>query len=191
MYTLISWFFPDENSIMVTSTTYILSIFSGIRNSLWWHTRLSSRMLVFPWAVYSYVLFCINFLQFSLSSLKINLKSLWPSRRVFCQIQTWLGRDENICCTDCGRRAENQNLFPVLTDEPLIPVTLLKRFYCDCKKGCGSNCSCRKNGNINFNNIISKRWSYNSHGRTVADYWSTPRVNSSRDNNSLLYNLKH
>ena len=70
--------------------------------------------------------------------MKINLKSLCPtigaanqhSRRVFCQIQTWLGEDGTISYTDWGWRAEKQNLFPVLTDEPLIPAILLKRFYC-------------------------------------------------------------
>ena len=66
----------------------------------------------------------------------------YHSLRVYCQIQEWLGH--TIDPQEWGWKVIDSKLFPLYTDKPPAPPSLLKLIRCNCKKGCGRACSCRK-----------------------------------------------
>lgn len=64
--------------------------------------------------------------------------------RVYYQIQTWLGRD--LDPKQYGWTSNKNLLEPIPTLLPPAPDELLNSIFCNCTKGCGSNCGCRKLG---------------------------------------------
>lgn len=66
-------------------------------------------------------------------------------KRVYLQIQLWLG-NKNINVTDWGWRKCNDLLEPIKMQSLPAPDELLKMIFCNCKKGCGSSCGCRRLG---------------------------------------------
>lgn len=81
----------------------------------------------------------------------VQLSSLPPTsaaarqhiNRVYYQIQTWLGND--LEPQEWGWVLQNEILEPT-TLLPPAPEELLNSIFCNCKKGCGSSCGCRKLG---------------------------------------------
>lgn len=81
-----------------------------------------------------------------------NLKCLCPtegaarehSKRVYVQMQAWLNNE--LPLTDWGWRKENNIYVPIGTAQPPAPNTLLKKLFCNCRKGCAGGCGCRKLG---------------------------------------------
>jgi hypothetical protein len=63
---------------------------------------------------------------------------------VYYQIQTWLGN--NLEPQEWEWILQNDILEPTTTLLPPAPEELLYRIFCNCKKGCGSSCRCRKLG---------------------------------------------
>jgi hypothetical protein len=59
-------------------------------------------------------------------------------------IQTWLGN--NLEPQEWEWILQNDILEPTTTLLPPAPEELLYRIFCNCKKGCGSSCGCRKLG---------------------------------------------
>lgn len=64
--------------------------------------------------------------------------------RVYYQVQTWLGKD--IDPQQWGWILNNDFLEPVTTLLPPAPDNILEAIFCNCTKGCGANCGCRKIG---------------------------------------------
>lgn len=70
-----------------------------------------------------------------------SLSSNW----VYLQTQIWLG-NKNIHPTDWGWVMNDGLLNPLKSVDPPAPQELLKMIFCNCKKGCGASCGCRKVG---------------------------------------------
>lgn len=64
--------------------------------------------------------------------------------RVYYQVQTWLGKD--LQPEQWGWNLQNKILEPITTLLPPAPDELLNTIFCNCKKGCGAKCGCRKVG---------------------------------------------
>lgn len=64
--------------------------------------------------------------------------------RVYYQMQTWLGKDMDP--QQWGWILNNNVLDPVTTLLPPAPDILLNSIFCNCTKGCGASCGCRKVG---------------------------------------------
>ncbi|GBP58028.1 hypothetical protein EVAR_39744_1 [Eumeta japonica] len=64
--------------------------------------------------------------------------------RVYYQIQTWLGRE--IEPEQWGRELKNNILQPITTLLPPALDDLLNTIFCNCTKGCGGKCGCKKIG---------------------------------------------
>lgn len=83
----------------------------------------------------------------------VKLSSLVPTvdainehvKRCYLQTQVWLG-NENIKPTDWGWEKSEGTLRPISMQNTPAPQELLKMIFCNCKKGCGVSCSCRKVG---------------------------------------------
>lgn len=96
----------------------------------------------------------IRFQRFAKSTLKskFNLASLPPTKdaaqfhafRTYHQVQKWRGIEKNP--EDWGWKHGAYGLTPITMAEKPAPDSLLKSVSCNCKKGCGGACSCRKAG---------------------------------------------
>ena len=65
------------------------------------------------------------------------------SLRVFHQVQLWRG--VHLTETQWGWKVVcSNNLFPVATNDPITPQSLLNLIFCNCKSGCSKVCRCRK-----------------------------------------------
>lgn len=64
--------------------------------------------------------------------------------RVYYQVQIWLGK--NLQPEEWGWDLKNDILQPKTTLLPPAPDELLNTIFCNCKKGCGAQCGCRKVG---------------------------------------------
>ena len=82
---------------------------------------------------------------------KIDAKSLPPtlaaakvhSHRVHVQVLQWRGEEVNV--EEWGWRMKDGQVFPVITDLPPTPDSLLHIVRCNFKLGCSTmRCSCRK-----------------------------------------------
>ncbi|GFV16436.1 uncharacterized protein TNCV_1525821 [Trichonephila clavipes] len=65
-------------------------------------------------------------------------------KRVFFQIQTWLGG--KISPEEWGWKYESGILIPQTMTQRPVPEPLLKIIFCTCKTECGASCGCRKSG---------------------------------------------
>lgn len=80
-----------------------------------------------------------------------NLASLPPTEdaasqhilRSYLQTQLWL--NNNLNPQEWGWKLK-EYLVPVMMTKEPAPQELLKLIFCNCKKGCGKNCSCKKAG---------------------------------------------
>lgn len=94
-----------------------------------------------------------QFIKATTKNSAVKLSSLLPTvdaidehtKRCYFQIQQWLG-NENIRATDWGWYVKGDSLLPVCMKKPPAPDELLKMIFCQCKKGCGALCGCRKVG---------------------------------------------
>lgn len=66
------------------------------------------------------------------------------SRRVYLQVQAWLGNVLNP--EEWGWTKTDAFLNPILTKKAPAPASILKLISCACKLGCGKRCSCVKIG---------------------------------------------
>lgn len=81
----------------------------------------------------------------------VNLGSLPPTNdaaiqhcsRVYLQVQKWLSND--LIPEQWGWKKDNI-LTPIMMTRPAAPDEILKMIFCNCKKGCGNACSCKKAG---------------------------------------------
>lgn len=64
--------------------------------------------------------------------------------RVYYQVQNWLGN--NLNPEQWGWTIINNILEPLKTLLPAAPDVLLNTIFCNCTKGCNTNCGCRKVG---------------------------------------------
>lgn len=64
--------------------------------------------------------------------------------RVYYQIQKWLGNELNPL--DWGWVMRDNLLWPKTTTQPPAPDSLLHMIFCNCTKGCGPLCGCRRLG---------------------------------------------
>lgn len=64
--------------------------------------------------------------------------------RVYLQIQIWLGNDVDI--ENWGWKYSNNIFIPITMNQLPAPDNLLQMLFCNCKKGCGAACGCRKSG---------------------------------------------
>jgi len=64
--------------------------------------------------------------------------------RVYYQIQKWLGNELNPL--DWGWVMRDNMLWPKTTNQPPAPDCLLHMIFCNCTKGCGPLCGCRRLG---------------------------------------------
>lgn len=93
-----------------------------------------------------------QFIKFTKLNKPVQLSTLPPTsvaahqhiKRVYYQIQTWLGKD--LEPQEWGWMLENEILEPIRTLLPPAPAELLNVIFCNCKNGCGSRCGCRKSG---------------------------------------------
>lgn len=65
-------------------------------------------------------------------------------KRVYLQVQIWLGNDISI--ENWRWRYVSNKLEPIIMKQSPAPDNLLKLFYYNCKKGCGTAYGCRKGG---------------------------------------------
>lgn len=94
-----------------------------------------------------------SFLKATTKNSAAKLSSLVPTvgaidehvKRVYLQTQIWLG-NENIEPTKWGWMSSEGFLIPKKTVDPPAPQELLKMIFCNCKKGCGATCGCRRVG---------------------------------------------
>lgn len=94
-----------------------------------------------------------SFIKATTKNKAVKLSSLVPTvgalnehiKRVYLQTQLWLG-NKNINPLDWGWINIEGVLNPIKTPNPPAPEELLKMIFCNCKKGCGSACGCRKVG---------------------------------------------
>ena len=102
-----------------------------------------------------YFIITYQYLSFAKSTTfntAVKLQSLPPTTaaaqqhlyHVYYQIQTWLGKD--IDPQQWGWILNNNILEPVTTLLPPAPDSILNTIFCNCTKGCGANCGCRKIG---------------------------------------------
>ena len=69
------------------------------------------------------------------------------SLRVYLQVKQWQGEDAGMSMEDWGWKVTNDQVFPVATDLPPAPESLLQLIRCNCSSDCRSmRCTCRKNG---------------------------------------------
>lgn len=66
-------------------------------------------------------------------------------KRVYLQTQLWLG-NKTLNPVDWGWCSIEGELQPLKTPDQPAPEQLLKMIFCNCKKGCGSTCGCRRVG---------------------------------------------
>lgn len=93
-----------------------------------------------------------SFLKGTAKKTGVQLASLPPTsdaafehlKRVYLQVQIWLGN--NISVENWGWRYVSDKLEPILMKQSPAPDNLLKMLFCNCKKGCGNACGCRKSG---------------------------------------------
>ncbi|GFS80268.1 uncharacterized protein TNCV_3447291 [Trichonephila clavipes] len=67
-------------------------------------------------------------------------------KRVYLQIQIWLGNDVDVGIDNWGWKHFNNMLIPITMNQLLAPNHLLQILLCNCKKGCAAACGCRKRG---------------------------------------------
>ena len=92
------------------------------------------------------------FFKATTKNTSVNLSSLPPTtdaafehlKRVYLQTQIWLGNDINI--GDWGWKYLNNMFIPITMNQLPAPDNLLQMLFCNCKKGCGAACGCRKSG---------------------------------------------
>ena len=65
-------------------------------------------------------------------------------KRVYLQIQNWLGRE--LLPEEWDWKYHNGILIPETMTQQPAPQHLLKMIFCTCKTGGGSSCGCRKSG---------------------------------------------
>ena len=69
------------------------------------------------------------------------------SLRVYLQVKQWQGEGAGMSMEDWGWKVSNYQVFPVATDLPPAPESLLQLIRCNCSSDCSSmRCICRKNG---------------------------------------------
>ena len=69
------------------------------------------------------------------------------SLRVYLQVKQWQGEGSGMSMEDWGWKVTNDQVFPVATDLPPAPESLLQLIRCNCSSDCSSmRCICRKNG---------------------------------------------
>ena len=69
------------------------------------------------------------------------------SKRVFLQVQEWLGKADQFDPEECGWICKNGKLFPATVSLPPAPESLLTVIRCSCKTNCERRrCNCRKHG---------------------------------------------
>ena len=69
------------------------------------------------------------------------------SKRVFLQVQEWLGKADQLNPEEWGWTCKNGKLFPDTVSLPAAPESLLTVIRCSCKTNCESKrCNCRKHG---------------------------------------------
>lgn len=68
------------------------------------------------------------------------------SLRVYYQVQEWVNPSNTLDPTDWGWFISDNTLNPVMTTLPAAPIELLDKVRCQCKTGCKTRCSCRRNG---------------------------------------------
>ncbi|GBM75068.1 hypothetical protein AVEN_32397-1 [Araneus ventricosus] len=87
----------------------------------------------------------------SSTKVKSDLSSLPPTKgeaeqhsfRVYLQIQQWLN---NQLPPGQWGWARGDDGFPVTTNDPVAPDTILNSIFCRCTTGCSGRCGCRKAG---------------------------------------------
>ncbi|KAL4702881.1 hypothetical protein ACJJTC_005792 [Scirpophaga incertulas] len=92
------------------------------------------------------------FIKATTKNTSVILSSLPPTtdaaiehlKRVYLQTQIWLGNDINI--GDWGWKYLNNMFIPITMNQLPAPDNLLQMLFCNCKKGCGAACGCRKSG---------------------------------------------
>ena len=69
------------------------------------------------------------------------------SLRVYLQVKQWQGEGAGMSMEDWGWKVTNDQVFPVATNLPPAPESLLQLIRCNCSSDCSSmRCICRKNG---------------------------------------------
>jgi len=68
------------------------------------------------------------------------------SWRVYYQVMTWLGKDEDLDATDWGWKTEANQFDPVMTDKNAAPKHLLKVVHCNCTDCSTQRRTCRGYG---------------------------------------------
>ncbi|GFW59651.1 uncharacterized protein TNCV_2756601 [Trichonephila clavipes] len=63
-------------------------------------------------------------------------------KRVYLQIQIWLGNDVDI--DNWGWKHFSNMLIPITKNQLPAPDHLLQILFCNCRKGCVAACGCRK-----------------------------------------------
>lgn len=94
-----------------------------------------------------------SFIKATTKNSAVKLSSLVPTvsaldehiKRVYLQTQIWLGNKE-IDITEWGWFKSDDILQPIKMKSSPAPEELLKMIFCNCKKGCGSACGCRRLG---------------------------------------------
>lgn len=67
-------------------------------------------------------------------------------KRVYLQIQTWLGFEVNPEEWGWKLNGENNGYVPIFMSKNPLPDDLQKIMFCSCTTGCGGSCGCRKAG---------------------------------------------
>lgn len=94
----------------------------------------------------------ITYARLTRNNKPVKLSSLPPTNsatqqhllRVYYQVQIWLGNKLNP--ENWGWIMNNNVLEPIMTLLPPAPDELVNMIFFNCKKGCGTNCSCKKIG---------------------------------------------
>lgn len=94
-----------------------------------------------------------SFVKATTKKSAVKLTSLVPTisaldehiKRVYLQIQIWLG-NKSLPLADWGWTKVQGTWVPNKMKDSPAPEELLKIIFCNCKKGCGSTCGCRKLG---------------------------------------------
>lgn len=93
-----------------------------------------------------------SFIKATAKNTSVILSSLPPTtdaafehlKRVYLQIQIWLGNDLDI--ENWGWKYSNTMFIPITMNQLPAPDNLLQMLFCNCKKGCRAACGCRKSG---------------------------------------------
>ena len=93
--------------------------------------------------------------------------------RVYYQVQTWLGNQLNP--EDWGWKLTDNTLEPIQTILPPAPDKLLNTIFCNCKKGCGAKCGCRRVG------LLCSAACSNCQGQSCSNVQLNPRDEDSCD----------